>query len=84
VRLGPGDKQAQIQRRIGAITRFDSQDPNKDFLFLDYSPDSADAQALDFDDFREDQQRKVLRRTPESCRREYPTDSTEGCSQKKD
>lgn len=55
------DKAKQIQGRIALITRFHSQNPEKEFLSLDYSPESANTQALDFNGFSEDQQRMVLK-----------------------
>lgn len=58
----PADaKDKRIQDHVGLVTRFHTQNSDKEFLFLDYSPDSADIQALDFGGFSEDQQRMVLK-----------------------
>jgi hypothetical protein len=58
--LPPADKEARIAERVGLLSRFQAQNPDVEFLFLDYTPDSADVEALNFEDFAADEQRMVL------------------------
>ncbi len=60
-KLSANDKEKQITARIGLLTRFHSQNPDKEFLFLDYSPDSDDIQTMDFAGFSADEQCMVLK-----------------------
>ncbi|MCK5245166.1 MAG: hypothetical protein KAJ90_07845, partial [Desulfobacterales bacterium] len=68
--LSTNDKKKQITARIGLLTRFHAQNPDKEFLFLDYAPESADLQALDFEGFKDDEQRMVLKNV-KACQRMY-------------
>jgi hypothetical protein len=69
-KLSANDKEKQITARIGLLTRFHSQNPDKEFLFFDYSPDSVDIQAMDFAGFSADEQCMVLK-TLKACQRMY-------------
>ena len=73
-------KVKQIRERIGMITRFHAQNPNKEFLFLDYSPGSDDIQSLDFTGFAEDKQRMVLQ-TIKAFQRIYAVTGDSGHAQ---
>lgn len=54
-------KEKEIHNRIKLISRFHNQNPDKEFLFLDYTPESNDLKALDFNGFNRDQQKMVLK-----------------------
>ena len=58
--LSADDKAMQIVDRIGLLTQFQTQNQDKEFLTLDYSPDSADIQALNFYGFSEVEQQMTL------------------------
>lgn len=53
-------KERQIQERLALLTKFHAQNPDKEFLYLDYSPDSAELSTLDFSGFSDDGQHMVL------------------------
>ncbi len=59
--LSAANKEKQINARIELLTRFHAQNPGKEFLFLDYSPDSADLQALNFNGYSANEKRMVLK-----------------------
>jgi len=59
--LTAGEKMEVIEERVGLIDRFHTQNPNMEFLSLDYAPESADIKALNFDGFKEDEQLMVLK-----------------------
>jgi hypothetical protein len=59
--LSASSKEKKISARIALLTRFHSQNADKEFLFLDYSPDSPDLQESDFSGFAEDERRMVLK-----------------------
>lgn len=59
--LSANAKEERIAARIELLTRFHAQNQNKEFLFLDYSPESPDLNALDFENFSTDEQRMVLK-----------------------
>ncbi len=54
-------KEEAISARIALLMRFHARNPDKEFLFLDYSPESKDLEALDFEGFSTDEQRMVLK-----------------------
>jgi hypothetical protein len=56
----PADKAARIAERVELLSRFQAQNPDVEFLRLDYAPDSDDIKALDFTGFSADEQRMVL------------------------
>lgn len=58
--LSADDKAMQIVDRIGLLTQFHTNNPDKEFLILDYSPDSADLADLDFNSFSDAEQQMVL------------------------
>jgi hypothetical protein len=59
--LSASSKEKNISARIALLTRFHSQNPDKEFLFLDYSPESPDIKALNFEGFSEDERGMVLK-----------------------
>jgi predicted nucleotidyltransferase len=58
--LSVADKVIQINESISLFSKFKSQNSDKEFLSLDYSPESADVTALDFSGFADDEQQMVL------------------------
>ena len=58
--LGNEEKEAQIKERVGLLARFQTQNPDKEFLVVDYSAESDDLQELDFEGFSAEEQQMVL------------------------
>jgi len=64
--LSADDKAIQIGERVGLLSQFHAQNSDKEFLTLDYSPDSVDIEGLQFDGFSDDEQQRLL-----SCIKAY-------------
>lgn len=58
--LSVDDKAIQINERISLFSKFKSQNPDKEVLALDYSPESDDVTGLDFSGFADDEQQMIL------------------------
>ncbi|HHJ20366.1 MAG TPA: hypothetical protein ENJ84_11185 [Gammaproteobacteria bacterium] len=58
--LGDEEKEAQIKERVGLLARFQAQNPDKEFLVLEYSAESDDLQELAFEGFSAEEQQMVL------------------------
>ncbi len=58
--LSPGDKEIQINGRIGLMNRFMKNNAEVSFLSLSYTHDSEDVKLLNFQDFKPDEKAMVL------------------------
>jgi hypothetical protein len=58
--LSTNEKSEAISKRVGLLSSFKEQNPNIEFLTLDYSPDSEDIPKLNFSGLTTDERRMVL------------------------